>query len=154
MNIRDHFVYTAFDSKGRVLYVGCTKNLTERKKAHRSDSDWFYRAARFHIRGPFTYEAGRQVERDRLAIDRPLYGFHPARRTLAAIHERVARREMTRLIATGVDYYDAIAPAYALARGLTGYTDNRAPINVTDEVLADAFRREREHADSMSRGAA
>lgn len=147
--VRDHFVYTAYDCAGRVLYVGCTKDLAGRKKAHRSGSDWFPHAARFHIRGPFDRRTGREIERERLTIERPLYGFHPARRTLVAIYERIGRFESQRLIDMGMNPYECVTPAYAVAKRLTGYSDNRTPIDITDDVLRLAFQREREYTSSF-----
>lgn len=151
--VRDHFVYAAFDAEGRVLYIGCTKKLDERKADHKYNSDWFHLATRFHLSGPFDYETGRRVESERLTLERPLYAFHPARRTLAAIHSRIAKRETARLVSSGVDVYDAIAPAAQLATDLTGYPGNRAPIHVTDDILRLAFRREREFTDALDKRA-
>ena len=143
--IRDHFVYTAYDAAGRVLYVGCTKDLRSRQAAHRTQSDWYPHAARFHLRGPFTREVGREVERERLAIERPLYAFHPARRTLLAVKRRIAGREQARMLANGLDFSSAVFAAGAVAERLTGCPGNRSPVHVTDELLRQAFMAEHAH---------
>lgn len=150
MSVRDHFVYTAYDCDDRVLYVGCTKDLDGRKSAHRSQSDWFDLAVRFHLRGPYDYEQGRQVERERLAVDRPLYAFHPKRRTYNAIYQRVLKREHSHLCAQGQSFWEAFPEAQALADSLVpGGGRNRSPLDITDDLLRMAFAAEQKHVAGL-----
>lgn len=50
---RPHFVYWIIDAEGRVLYIGCTRDLHQRLTAHRRRQAWFPRAARIEVQ---TYE--------------------------------------------------------------------------------------------------
>lgn len=147
---RDHFVYTAYNSAGRVLYVGCTRDLDGRRKAHQWGSDWYPLAARFQIRGPYSYQVGRQVEREYLLLERPLYGMHPKRRTYGAIYNRVYKREHAWLISQGREYWDALKEALAFAKEvIPGGDNNREPLDVTDELLRAAFLAERHHVERL-----
>lgn len=151
-DVRDHYVYTAYNSEGRVLYVGCTKDLEARQKAHRYGSDWYPLAVRFHIRGPFTFAAGRKVESERLIVERPLYGFHPKRRTYNAIYRRVYKREHELLVSQGGEFWTSLKEALALAKALVpGGDNNREPLDLTDELLRLAFAAEQKHFDGLKR---
>lgn len=153
--VRDHYVYTAYDASGRELYIGCTKDLPGRLASHRSQSArWYDLAARFLIRGPYTYEGGRRVEREQLAACRPLFAFHPARRTLVAIRNRMWKREQARLLAAGVDFYDSIEPISELVDSLIPYPGNLEPIDVTDDVLRHAFAADNAHRLGTGRATA
>lgn len=68
---RDHWVYRAWDADGRLLYIGCTKNLKQRRAAHATgtDSDWYPFATRFRAYGPYTYETARAIERQAIETE-------------------------------------------------------------------------------------
>jgi predicted GIY-YIG superfamily endonuclease len=144
-DLRNHFVYTAFDADGDALYVGCTKNLDERMKAHRYGSDWFYKAERFHLRGPYTYTVARQIEREQLALLRPLYASHPTRVTHRAVYNRIQKREYRAQLDRGVELEEAIRTASEVASQYVKWAGWGEPLRVTDAVLAEAFAAERRY---------
>lgn len=81
MNARTHFVYTAFDADGRVLYVGCTGRPEQRYKQHMAgDGDargWFHPfVVRWHVSGPYPIEVARQMERARIEELFPVWNGH------------------------------------------------------------------------------
>lgn len=87
--MRQHFVYRVYDRAGRLLYVGCTKRPRARWAEHRSNSDWARRAVRCRLVGPLPYDVARELERQALATEQPLYGWTPARRSA---HSRQSAR--------------------------------------------------------------
>lgn len=90
---REHFVYRAWDADGRLLYVGCTMRLAERRSAHQTSSQWFPLAARFRISGPYNYDTGRRLEREAIRSEMPLWNCdEPHRVRIRALHQRVAKR--------------------------------------------------------------
>lgn len=79
MTERTHFVYTAWDGAGRVLYVGCTKDLRRRIQSHRGDkSDWLPYAVRYTMSGPFPQATALRIERERIVGTRPYFNWLPS----------------------------------------------------------------------------
>lgn len=76
MNTRQSVVYRAYDSGGRLLYIGSTVNFTARLSNHRSTSWWAPLATRFDIEVHLSDEAARRAEM--VAIDRERPAFNQA----------------------------------------------------------------------------
>lgn len=77
MSDRTHFVYTAWDSAGRPLYVGCSKQPVARQRQHRKSSLWYQYATRFTMTGPYPEETALRVERERIITIRPHFNWQP-----------------------------------------------------------------------------
>ncbi|WP_448449126.1 GIY-YIG nuclease family protein [Mycolicibacterium sp. XJ775] len=94
---RDHFVYRVFHQDGRLLYIGCTKNLDARWKQHCYQRPGLKLVdARFRVQGPYIKSVARTIERRALNSEAPLLG--QARRTAQQRVEHVAaERQYTRL---------------------------------------------------------
>lgn len=78
---REHFVYRAYNEGGQLLYVGCTAHPKERWAEHKRWSRWAPFAVRFRVVGPYSYHTARQIERDALRDEFPLYGDTPQRKS-------------------------------------------------------------------------
>ena len=86
---RSHFVYRMFDSAGRLLYIGCTKDIVRRVRSHRSDNrHFFHRIYRISQQGP--YPRGRALEIERRLIEelRPDFNSTADRRRRMAEKKR------------------------------------------------------------------
>lgn len=83
-HLREHFVYRAYDARGWLLYVGCTKQPTARWREHVADRKWAPKARRFRLAGPYTYATARDLEHAALRDENPKYGMTPAKKTHAA----------------------------------------------------------------------
>ena len=70
---RMHFVYRTFDIHGRLLYVGCTSDLSERRRAHRRLSDWWEFAVRFRVSGPYPKRVALDLERAAIRAEWPAF---------------------------------------------------------------------------------
>lgn len=79
----EHFVYHCFDASGRLLYIGCTRDVAARMLVH--GSSWQNPASaylnqhmdRYEVSGPFIGRlAGRKVEREAIAAEAPLLNLH------------------------------------------------------------------------------
>lgn len=68
---RAHVVYRAFDSDGRLLYVGMTSNLCGRLTTHRRNGVWYQEAAVWTIEGFADRSSAWKVEQA------AIYGEHP-----------------------------------------------------------------------------
>lgn len=78
---RTHFVYRMFDADGRLLYVGCTKDIVRRLRNHRSENGhFFHRIARIHQQGPYPYRSALAIERQLINTLRPDFNSLPGRR--------------------------------------------------------------------------
>lgn len=151
---REHFVYRVYDVAGDLLYVGCTARLEERFRTHRGQSDWFPMLARVRLSGPYNYDTARELEREALQTERPLYAFGPERRTIVAIHHRVYSRRADYLRSRGVDWEAAHRAASAHVAELIGYPGNRSPFRITDLTVPNARRADLEDAASYYRRSA
>lgn len=84
MTERTHYVYTAYDAEGRALYVGCTKNPSQRRSAHLSGSGqsrcgWFGAyVKRWRVTGPLPKVAAYALERRRTAELQPPFNGYSA----------------------------------------------------------------------------
>lgn len=98
MSERTHFVYTAWDSAGRPLYVGCSKKPVARQREHRAHSLWFQYATRFTMSGPYPETTALALERERIVTVRPHFNWQPEFNRI--IRARNAREhELTRHVA-------------------------------------------------------
>lgn len=111
MTERTHFVYRAFDEDGRLLYIGCTKNLKERAAGHRADLRWFQDATRFHVAGPYPRERALDIEKTAIKAERPLHNYMHLKQSWMQRREGWIKRETKRLLntegwdGTTVDFY-------------------------------------------------
>lgn len=79
-DVRNHFVYRAFDSQGRLLYVGCTQNLKARWQQHRfNNRHWTVQTHRMKVQGPYCYRKARELEKVAIETEEPRYGWTPER---------------------------------------------------------------------------
>lgn len=83
--MRTHFVYTAYDADGIVLYVGCTSQPETRYRAHMRGEDargWFNTfVTRWHVSGPYEKATAYRLERERIDELEPIFnGRTPANR--------------------------------------------------------------------------
>lgn len=144
--LRQHFVYRAFDESGALLYIGCSKNLRERMGEHRSFSPWFAHAARFTLAGPYNYETARQIERDAIHSERPLYNQTPERSAVQAARMRVLKRRQDLLHDMGVEFMEAYRLASTHAESVIPSVSGRAPFPCDDLTVPAALRADREDA--------
>lgn len=70
---RTFFVYRAYAADGTLLYVGMSRNLMQRYAYHRASAPWFGQAARYRLDGPLTESGARNLERWRIARNKPTY---------------------------------------------------------------------------------
>jgi hypothetical protein len=66
---RPHYVYRLLNCRGRVLYVGCTSNLSLRMSEYRRFLAVRGRRAE-HI-GPYDFETARRIERALIRLEDP-----------------------------------------------------------------------------------
>lgn len=95
-NERRHYVYRAFNAAGELLYVGRTIDPVERARAHRRSSPWVSQVERVRMFGPLTYEKSKDVEREALKNEYPLYGITPQKRKVLREASREAVAEIKR----------------------------------------------------------
>lgn len=84
MSDRDHFVYTAFDEHGRVLYVGCTAAPERRIKEHLAGGGdargWFDSfVARWRMSGPYERATALRIEKQMQRALEPVWNGHDPR---------------------------------------------------------------------------
>lgn len=72
---RSYFVYRAYDDEGILLYVGMTKMPAERWQTHKRESGWAQYAASFGMNGPFLRETAKELERDAIRTEHPLWNI-------------------------------------------------------------------------------
>lgn len=93
-----HFLYRCYDADGRLLYIGCTKNVTRRMSLHRRDprskgSRWLrVSMARYEAEGPFIdYATARAAEALAIGDEQPLFNLQdrgiPMRMALSPVAE-------------------------------------------------------------------
>lgn len=87
---RTHFVYRAYDSRERPLYVGCTGNLSQRYANHRATSAWFQYATDLKMAGPFEKADAFAREKALILELRPTFNALPE-------HALMVRRRAKRL---------------------------------------------------------
>lgn len=68
-----HWVYRCFDASGRLLYVGCTRNLRSRLYAHSLTSFWSYDVVKVKATVHPDKWAGLAVEAEAIRTERPRY---------------------------------------------------------------------------------
>lgn len=68
-----HFVYRAYDQRERLLYVGCTVDVTKRFYDHKKKSEWFPYMARHTEEEHLTEEAGLAAEKAAIVSEAPIY---------------------------------------------------------------------------------
>ena len=92
---REHFVYRCYDIDGDLLYVGCTMDLDRRRKDHSglNGSAWWPLLDRVRLAGPFNYSTARQIERDAIRDDWPIWNHNaPNRMAYDALSTRMLNR--------------------------------------------------------------
>lgn len=102
-----HYVYRCFDASGRLLYIGCTRDLNARLDVHRSS--WTnpvsvalnMRMARYTSEGYPTKSAGRKAEREAIYNEAPLLNLH---------HQKAKRTPLERRALIDA-YIEATRPA-------------------------------------------
>ncbi|QDF19777.1 G-I-Y Y-I-G endonuclease [Mycobacterium phage LilSpotty] len=70
-----HYVYRVFDRDGRLIYVGCTKNLFGRLRSHEINSWWAYQAARVTSKVYPDKRSGRDAECAAIRSERPRWNL-------------------------------------------------------------------------------
>lgn len=93
--MRDHFVYRAIDSSGRLLYVGCTGKPWKRWLEHRSGSLWADYVARFRVAGPYEKATARRIERAAIHTEDPIFNGESL---VNRAETRQRRKDMDRLL--------------------------------------------------------
>lgn len=84
-DLRPHYIYRCFDADGFLIYIGCTANVKQRMKNHRSSpnraSRWLKACMASHtVSGPLAgLEAGRAAERDAIRAECPLFNVQERR---------------------------------------------------------------------------
>lgn len=68
-------LYRAFNQAGRLLYVGVTDNLAQRKEAHRCSSPWAKLAERWTTEAFATRAAALAAERAAIRSEHPIYNI-------------------------------------------------------------------------------
>ncbi len=144
--LKQHWVYRAFSTKDELLYVGCTVDPKGRQKEHSSQSDWYRKAFRFTIAGPYNYETAREIERVAIATERPLYNWTPERRAVTAAHNRILKRWHASFVDDGMEYWEAYHAAERRAQRLVPRPIGRGPWRCKDDTVLKAKRADREDA--------
>ena len=104
--MREYFVYWCYSHDG-LLYIGCTKNLTQRYVAHRSSSEWFGQASYFRIAAPYVKDVARAIETAEIKSRRPPNNTVGAGRSQAGAPIRLSRSAVTTAwAASGLDEDD------------------------------------------------
>lgn len=112
-DVRNHYVYRAFDKDGKLLYVGCTVRPETRWAEHRSASPWWTSKARsFRMQGPFCYRVARRIEREAIRTESPMYGWTPKRHGEVRRRHTWAKRRIHELTQSGMEMSSAIRQAY------------------------------------------
>lgn len=71
---RQNFVYWIYDTEGRVLYIGMTRNLDARWKAHAQVNPGLVAAAvKCKVRGPYLWDDARRIEHAAIHAENPLF---------------------------------------------------------------------------------
>lgn len=86
----EHYIYRAFDDRGRLLYVGCTSDVDARWDAHRRGSEWFPRATRRTISEPDSFDGARAGELQAILTEHPMFNMNePCRGRVRSARSRV-----------------------------------------------------------------
>jgi hypothetical protein len=94
-----HYVYRAFDSGARLLYVGCTNDVVRRLAQHRASSSWHPFMETFKVEGPFHRDVALEVEAAAIAGEHPFFNALPNHTAMVQAN----RVEATRLLDSLVD---------------------------------------------------
>lgn len=105
---RPHYVYRCYDADGRLLYIGCARDVVARMDVHRSS--WTnpasaalnMRMTRHTSERYPTKSAARQAEREAIYNEAPLFNHH---------HQKVMRTVAERR-AVIEEYLQATRPAF------------------------------------------
>lgn len=89
LEAREHFVYRAFDSAGRLLYVGCSLNVQQRMRDHRYWGSWYRLMVRHEVDGPYPYAEARAIEWEAIQTEDPIHNAQTPR----AVADRSRRRK-------------------------------------------------------------
>ena len=100
---RDTFVYRAYNADGELLYIGITNAPDRRRREHRSDAIWEQEIHRVRMSGPYPRPVAAEIERRGLAVEEPLHGDTPARRSARGRATASDRRHLRALIEEGME---------------------------------------------------
>lgn len=67
----EHHVYWLLNSRGRILYIGCTQNLPFRLSEHRRNGRFGDQWTEVATEGPYNYDTARCIERAHIFEHRP-----------------------------------------------------------------------------------
>lgn len=99
-DLREHYVYRHYDAAGRLLYVGCSLRPEARFKDHKaSRAPWTTLVAKSKLVGPYTYKVARDIEREAIRTEDPLYNGQSPRNLAARI---ASRRLFDRVLETAL----------------------------------------------------
>jgi hypothetical protein len=70
-----HIVYRVYGARRRLLYIGCTRNLRQRKVDHRSYALWWHLAKTWTFDGPHDYQTARRIEIEAIHAERPKFNL-------------------------------------------------------------------------------
>lgn len=114
--VRDHFVYRLFDADGRLLYVGCTRNLTRRWKEHRTDKPRMAEATtRCRLQGPYTRAVARAIEREAIRTEDPFINWTPEKNKVARLRGKWIQQKIQHLKLEGYSTEKAAEAAIRMA---------------------------------------
>lgn len=72
-----HYVYSAYDEFGLLLYIGCTSNLAARMSAQRKESSWWQYVARLAVETFDGRTAARTHEDESIRAESPYFNRFP-----------------------------------------------------------------------------
>lgn len=111
-DLREHFVYRAFDAAGRLLYVGCTMNLDRRHQEHKYGSQWYAAMTSVKLSGPYNYTTARRLEKEAINTEGPLQnGQEPGNMAARRARSKTFARVMNAALEQGMDLNAAAAAA-------------------------------------------
>ena len=99
---REHFVYRVYDSRDRLLYVGCTMRPGRRMRQHRANlASWAPLAHHMRMTGPLNYDDARALEKRQQEELGPAYGMTPACWSVVNGRANAGRRRGPRAVGAG-----------------------------------------------------
>lgn len=71
-----HDVYWLYDAEDRVLYIGCSHQLTTRLEAHARQKEWWNRVSRVEVERYTDRATARTAEATAIRRERPIFNKH------------------------------------------------------------------------------
>lgn len=110
--LREYFVYRCFNTAGELLYVGCTKRLSQRWSEHRTQRPVMTdQTARCRLQGPYTREVALRIEKEAIRAEEPLHGWSPLKHREKCARSKWIDQRTIELTKNGVDVHIAIRRA-------------------------------------------